>query len=288
LRRGLAEAPIVATSDPLPAAFNATLGRVLPIGGTEGVALLVTMIMEFMSNFGLAGLVALHGLREMQGSVGSPAQGSLLALAAKNSKSEGAQKVSLPRRKIHALTKPSLRSSVVVPSGRARESREATIPPYRRLPEGPSPTQPAGGSVAAETHVAVFIRDRLEKVEGASIAASELRGEYEVWCAERGEKPFSSTRFGSAMTALGYTKWKSCGLVRYRDLQLVATAGLPSGPDTGAGSTTGAHESNAVRQNPWRAHGHAEGTELGPAGKKPKQISTYGRCSNPSVSATSD
>src|SRR5262245_33190400 len=30
LRRGLAEAPIVATADPLPAAFSATLGRVLP------------------------------------------------------------------------------------------------------------------------------------------------------------------------------------------------------------------------------------------------------------------
>src|SRR5204862_3894755 len=35
LRKGLAEAPIVATSDPLPAAFSATLGRVLPLGGTE-------------------------------------------------------------------------------------------------------------------------------------------------------------------------------------------------------------------------------------------------------------
>ena len=31
LRRSLAEAPIVATSDPLPAAFNSTLGRLLPL-----------------------------------------------------------------------------------------------------------------------------------------------------------------------------------------------------------------------------------------------------------------
>jgi hypothetical protein len=43
LRKRLAEAPIVATSDPLPAVFSSTLGRVLPIGGAEGVAMLVTL-----------------------------------------------------------------------------------------------------------------------------------------------------------------------------------------------------------------------------------------------------
>ena len=59
LRKGLAAAPIVATSDPLPAAFSATLGRVLPIGGTEGVALLLTLVVEIISCFGLAGLRAL-------------------------------------------------------------------------------------------------------------------------------------------------------------------------------------------------------------------------------------
>ena len=56
LRKGLAEAPIVATSDPLPAAFSATLGRVLPMSGAEGVALLLTVVVELISCFGLAGL----------------------------------------------------------------------------------------------------------------------------------------------------------------------------------------------------------------------------------------
>ena len=60
LRKGLAEAPIVASSDPLPAAFSASLGRVFPIGGTEGVALLVTIVVELISCFGLAGLAALN------------------------------------------------------------------------------------------------------------------------------------------------------------------------------------------------------------------------------------
>jgi hypothetical protein len=67
LRRGLAEAPIVATSDPLPAAFSATLGRVLPLGGAEGVALLITMVVELMSCCGLAGLSALCKGRDQAG-----------------------------------------------------------------------------------------------------------------------------------------------------------------------------------------------------------------------------
>ena len=64
LRGRLAEAPIVATSDPLPAAFSATLGRLLPLGGAEGVALLLTMVVELMSCFGLAGLSALYRGRD--------------------------------------------------------------------------------------------------------------------------------------------------------------------------------------------------------------------------------
>ena len=64
LRGRLADAPIVATSDPLPAAFSATLGRLLPLGGAEGIALLLTMVVELMSCFGLAGLSALYRERD--------------------------------------------------------------------------------------------------------------------------------------------------------------------------------------------------------------------------------
>ena len=64
LRKGLAEAPIVATSDPLPAAYSATLGRLVPLGGSEGVALLLTIAVELISCFGLAGLSVLSGGRE--------------------------------------------------------------------------------------------------------------------------------------------------------------------------------------------------------------------------------
>jgi hypothetical protein len=73
LRKRLAEAPIVATSDPLPAAFNATLGRLLPIGGTEGVALLLTVFLELISSFGLAGLTVLNNDRHDQQRTGAAA-----------------------------------------------------------------------------------------------------------------------------------------------------------------------------------------------------------------------
>jgi hypothetical protein len=60
LRHSVAEAPIVAMADPLPAAFNATLGRVLPVTGMEGVALLLTIAVELISCSGLGGVAALY------------------------------------------------------------------------------------------------------------------------------------------------------------------------------------------------------------------------------------
>ena len=64
LRQVLATAPVVAISDPLPEAFAATLGRVLPLDGRVGVALLLTLVIEIISCFGLA---ALRALREGAG-----------------------------------------------------------------------------------------------------------------------------------------------------------------------------------------------------------------------------
>jgi hypothetical protein len=75
LRQGVAEAPIVATADPLPAAFSATLGRLLPVTGTEGVALLLTIVVELISCVGLGAFAVLcntHKQRE-----GAPAIASL-------------------------------------------------------------------------------------------------------------------------------------------------------------------------------------------------------------------
>jgi len=49
----------------LPDAFSATLGRVLPVSGKEGVALLLTAVFELMSAFGFAGLRLLANAKAM-------------------------------------------------------------------------------------------------------------------------------------------------------------------------------------------------------------------------------
>ena len=55
-----------------------------------------------------------------------------------------------------------------------------------------------------------------------SLAAKELRAVYEAWCATHGYEPLSPPKFAAELKRLGCDKWKSCGLMRYRDLQLVA------------------------------------------------------------------
>ena len=237
LRKGLAAAPIVATADPLPAAFSATLGRVLPIGGTEGVALLITMVVEIISCFGLAGLRALSTPREQRlpsgrSGEGSPTEAAQEAVDLK----EGAQHT-LPGAGPVTLPKPSLKA---VPPGRTtapgRRSREGGNPPSNVVPMHPpsSPREqakggspgPQGGPArkasATGSHVAAFVEARLQNAPGASLAARDLRAAYEAWCAKQGHPPLTVPKFAAELKALGYGKWKSCGLVRYRGLQLVA------------------------------------------------------------------
>jgi len=67
-------------------------------------------------------------------------------------------------------------------------------------------------------HVTVFVQQRLRTAKGMSIAAMELRAAYETWCAEQGHVPLSWPRLAAKLKALGYDKWKSCGVIRYRNL----------------------------------------------------------------------
>jgi hypothetical protein len=126
LRKGLAEAPIVATSDRLPAAFSATVGRVLPLGGTEGVALLLTVVVELMSCCGLAGVAALYRPREQhEGGGATPAIGSLTGAGSEAAQSERdpphqPRMPTLPKPSLGAR-KPSLRA-VASGGGRVKGS----------------------------------------------------------------------------------------------------------------------------------------------------------------------
>jgi phage/plasmid-associated DNA primase len=72
------------------------------------------------------------------------------------------------------------------------------------------------------SHVAAFVRERLETSSGSSVAAGELRGAYEAWCAAHDHEPLSMPKFAAELKALGYDKWNSCGLIRYRGLRFAA------------------------------------------------------------------
>ena len=116
LRKDLAQAPIVATSDPLPAAFSATLGRVLPLGGTEGVALLLTVVVEILSSFGLVGVAALYRTRTQWNAAGKLVKSSLTAAPAEAEQRDGnakpGERPSLTPPQTQAALGPSLRASV--------------------------------------------------------------------------------------------------------------------------------------------------------------------------------
>jgi hypothetical protein len=229
LRKALAEAPIVATADPLPEAFRSTFGRWLQIGDTEGVALLITIAIETISCFGLAGLEALRREHSGSSALGSPSP-SLGSLKLSGTRP------SLPEPKISTLPRPSL--SAVAPaqgSVQAHTTGEGSkapsdvlpvplTPPCEGLPKA-SPTWDQGGmggDLAADTsHVAVFARERLRVATGASLWSKELRDAYEAWCAMHGCLPLSLPKFAYELKALGYAKWKSCGRMKYRDLELV-------------------------------------------------------------------
>jgi hypothetical protein len=72
LRKSLAETPITATSDPLPKAFSVTLGRLLPVGGTEGVAMLLALQLGRSNYSGREGRCVLPA-----GGQGCPREGAM-------------------------------------------------------------------------------------------------------------------------------------------------------------------------------------------------------------------
>jgi hypothetical protein len=233
LRQGVAEAPIVVTADPWPAAFNATLGRVLPITGTEGVALLLTIVVELISCVGFSGIAALCNSRK-QREGGRPAIGSLTGAGREVMEAEReppcqAGPTTLPKPSLSA-PQPSLKS-LASGAGRLRRpgKRHASEAPSNILPMRPrslSGGLPGEGGTTTTTtfpsHVSDFVQQRLTRAAGMSLGATELRSVYEAWCELRGHEPLTAPKFSAELKRLGIDKWKSSRLIRYRDLQLVA------------------------------------------------------------------
>ncbi len=71
-------------------------------------------------------------------------------------------------------------------------------------------------------HISYFVAERLDNAEEASVSAAELRSAYHSWCVVKGRKPVSGHRLGASLRELGFAKWKCCGRIRYRHLQLRA------------------------------------------------------------------
>ena len=242
LRQMLAAVPPVATSDPLPKAFAATIGRILPLDGRVGVALLLTIVIEIMSCCGLAGLRALRGPGAAREDRREAAALLPEALASNNIKVGGDD--SLKKGKIV----PSPTSKVLPNSslkrrtrGHARVCREGRASSKRVcsnvLPLRGRATRAMagkGGSVAGAvtprrippldviSHVSAFVADRFVQTHGASLAAADLRIAYEAWCDVNNHPTVSQQKLSAALLRLGFSKWKSCGLIRYRDLRLAA------------------------------------------------------------------
>ena len=233
LRQALAGMPLVATSDPLPEAFAATLGRLLPLNGRVGVSLLLTFVIEIMSCFGLAALRVVRDEKTREAQPVREAQGGDVGIAGDPDRAEemlpqgpsriipgsslAAANVCVSSKGIAAECKHAKRPSNVVPIHGAR---------YRRsLPGDGATTRPI--SMGRDppnigNHVPEFVRQCLKPAPGTSLGASELRATYEAWCADHDYGPLSQQRLGVELRGLGLAKWKSCGLIRYRNLQLVA------------------------------------------------------------------
>jgi hypothetical protein len=327
LRKSLAKTPIIATSDALPAAFTATLGRLLPVDGTEGVALLLTMVVEIMSCFGLAAralynsddettvagrgskcslavvrhvpavtwrdLPALKNLLPEQSETVLPASSPMSAVSHSKARSgtreerAGSSSNVVQMRQAPSSPQPSdaapqrveggsagredVCSPSVVRDGSGRgqrgikkilpESAKSVLPISSLMPDAAGHSKPRsrtreesagsssnvvqmkpapsslqrgnaapqrveGGSAASPctegSHVPAFLQARLRNPPRPSIGATDLRDAYISWCTEHGYTPLSAQKLSAELMALGFTKWKSCGRIRYRDLQIVA------------------------------------------------------------------
>lgn len=64
--------------------------------------------------------------------------------------------------------------------------------------------------------VAMFASERLQKDIDGSVPSSEMYRAYATWCGDNGFKAVNATNFGKRVSALGFEKRKSCGIMLYR------------------------------------------------------------------------
>jgi hypothetical protein len=251
LRHALSTMAILAIEDQLPRAFAATLGRVVPVDAHFGVALLLTLVIEIISCFGLA---AVRALRTDTNAASASGNRFWRLLGTSATATRSAAKIVLE--KAVRIIPGSLNS------GRAATASSATSIAKKEAPPNPLSLPTKGGSkrtrrvvrqarrrpVArsnSNAHVRDFARARLVARTGRSLSVPELRAAYADWCRSQGLAPLSQQKLGAELTLLGFGRWKSCGLIRYRDVQLAVACEITKTPLQSATRSGG----KAVRQN---------------------------------------
>jgi hypothetical protein len=241
LRDALSTIPIVAVQDPLPRAFAATVGRVAKVDGEIGIANLLTLIIEIISCFGLACLRVLWsgGQRDKSRAHAGDEQLSADRGGLEETKTDPLRTSTdiIPDAPVHPSAQLSLTPSD--PTNRPVETKAQVgckeppsnilpllkcgrrTPPCREARRGRQ-SDAARLDHGVDAHVRDFAEAGLRAVTGTSIGASELMAAYRDWCMRHGIKPLTQQNLGARLTALGFTRSKSCGLVRYRDVQIAA------------------------------------------------------------------
>ena len=191
LRQALAGMPLVATSDPLPEAFAATLGRLLPLDGRVGVSLLLTFVIEIMSCAGLAALGALalgDALTREDQSVARSLHTSDVGTAIREhdrsaekfpqgpsriipGSSLTAANVGISSEGVAAQRNHAERPSNVVPIHGAKQHRDPLAGDHGRTRPFSIRRDPSN----IGNHIPAFVRQCLRSALGSSLGASELR-----------------------------------------------------------------------------------------------------------------
>ena len=208
LRATLTWSPIVATTDPLPQAFSTTIGRIIPLEATVGIALLLTLVTEIFSCFGLATLRVLHPRKSLPEA----------AIGGHPSKRKHRRLPQPPKRSSKLSVQSSERSPDCTRFSRTHQysGREAPLGPsnifsiQNRTYRSTATRETKQGSHGTmKSNVLEFAHTQLKVSAGQSVAASDLLAAYEHWCLSRGQRPQTQQKLGAELGRLGLAKWKS-------------------------------------------------------------------------------
>jgi hypothetical protein len=221
LRDKLAGLNIGAAHDPMPQAFEATLGRVIQLDGRSGIALMATLMLGLVSALGPFGLDTLRG-RLLPPALPQPARGADPSLESAQGKSaQGAQVIQFRSAQADmgvcppspATRRAPRPTRAPAPARSGQTSKPAQDTSHDAAPR--AGTRPAQGRVnhsAAAAAVNALV-GMLPKGKHARATGSELANAYAAHRGQYGWPPLPANVIGmhlkTAVEALGGRKLKS-------------------------------------------------------------------------------